>query len=182
MHIETVRQSDGKTEAPIGSDDNGLTLVAAMQSNVEVEDSPTITAGAYSSGNVMGGIRTLALFRLAGGSGVLTDLFITDKGNQKAPLTILFFESLPAQTYTDKAACPALTTDVPALVGQLLVAAADYTTTGGIAVAHKSGLALNMANADVTPGKNLYAVLVTTGTPTPASTSDLTFSYRMNRN
>ena len=62
--------------------------------------------------------------------------------------------------------------------------AADYTTNGSdnVTVASELNLNLVLLNLDPTASNDLsivYAVVVTTGTPTYATTSDLTFRYKV---
>ena len=151
---------------------------------------PTITASAYSAGNCMGGLLTLANAFRAVASGVgtgatarLTGLTVIDKGNQKAALTILLFDRKPASTYADKAT-PSIGADQANIVGQIKVATADYTSNGGdspqVAVAEEQCSILLQTNDPTAANRlNLYAVVITTGTPTPASTADLTLKFKI---
>lgn len=183
MHVEMVQQSDGLTERPLGCDDIGNMVAGLVALAKSAIVTPAVTVGAYASGAVVGGVMSFTVFRLVNGSGILDDIFITDKGNKKPPLTLLFFEHVPGQTYTDNVACPTIAADVGFLVGQALIAAADYTTTGAIAIAHKTLLGLNLQNADTTGTKKiLYCVAVVTAAYTPLTVSDLTFRCRMRQN
>lgn len=146
---------------------------------------PVIQASAYTAGNCMGGLLTIpGVFRnsAAGITARLLGLTVIDKGNQKAPLTVLLFDRQPSSTYTDKST-PTIGTDQANVIGQLKVATADYTSNGAdsppVAVAEEQ-CSILLQNND--PGRanntNLYAVVLTTGTPTPASVSDLTFKFK----
>lgn len=139
---------------------------------------PTITSGsAYSAGNCVGGLLTLPLSYTSSGLTLfLNDLIVIDKSNQKVAYTILFFSANPiAGTYTDKVAT-ALSTDVSLIVGQVLIATADYTSTNSIGIADKTAINTILQNTEST--QSLYMVVTTTGTPTYTSTSDLTFKLK----
>lgn len=140
---------------------------------------PTITAGAYSAGDVVGGVMEFA--RLLGDHrrGVLKTVTVIDLGDQKAALTLLLFNAEPAGVAADNAAFALSAADAAKLVGKVNVAADDYETVGGEAVAVLDvadvveGYAGANARDAVSVG-TVWGVLVTTGTPTYASTSDLT--------
>jgi hypothetical protein len=137
--------------------------------------SPTITVStspAYTANDVVGGKLTLTdALRVSGGTGILQSLCIIDKGNQKAALEILIFDSNPSSgTYTDNGAFSWNATDGAKLIRRISVLASDYTTFGTAAIADLStgGKVLKASGS-----KNLYAVIVTTGTPTYVATTDL---------
>ncbi len=145
-----------------------------------VSITPTVTAGAYNATtkNSVGGKQTLTDAVPASGIAILQSIVITDKGNQKAPFTILIFDSDPsAGTYTDNGQVN-LSTDVAKIVRKINVTAGDYETIDNsgtdYAIADLSPVSKPIKSAS---GRNLYAVLVTTGTPTYASTSDLTLRF-----
>jgi len=130
--------------------------------------SPTITAPAtpYTAGDNVGGIQILANAVSPRGAGSLRSLAILDKSNQKAALDILIFSVSPnAATTTDNAAF-VLSTDDLNVIARIAVATGDYVTIGGEAFCQKSGLDLAVQAAS---GFTLYAVAVTSGTPTYAA-------------
>lgn len=90
----------------------------------------------YSTGDSLGGKIVLAnAVRVAGGASDLLNLLITDKANKKPGGYIYIFDADPtAATLTDNAAA-AFSTDVAKIIARLDVSAADYVTTGTIAVA-----------------------------------------------
>ena len=128
-----------------------------------------------SAGDAVGGKQTLtSAVRISGGKSVLESLVVLDKGNQKAALTILFFDSDPtAATITNNAAF-VFSTDISKVVGKIVVTASDYETINSLAVACLRNLGLEMKCSG---SANLFVAVVTTGTPTYASTTDLTFKY-----
>jgi hypothetical protein len=108
-----------------------------------------------------------------GGRVVLDSLTVTDGANQKAALTVLFFESDPtAATITNNAAF-ALSTDLTKVVGKVNVLTTDYETIDSKAVACLRGLNLTL---EASGSATIYAACLTTGTPTYA-VSSLRFCY-----
>ena len=143
---------------------------------IVISKTPTVSASPdYSAGDAVGGLQTLTVAtRVAGGKVKLQSVTVLDAANQKAAMTLLFFESEPtAATITDNAAF-AWSTDNTKCIGKINVAAADYETIDSKAVATVRGLNLIMQSNGTA---NLYVAVVTTGTPNLASTSDLVFLY-----
>ncbi len=105
---------------------------------------PTITvtaSSAYSSGDVLGGAIELAkAVRGPGGSATLQTLMVSDVAEQDAAIELLVFDSEPGQTYTDHEACPTLAADISKLIAKITIAAADYTSIGGLAINDIAGL------------------------------------------
>lgn len=137
---------------------------------------PTVsTSPAYTAGDAVGGKETLtSAVRVSGGYVELDSIEVIDRSNQKPALTILFFDSDPsAATITDNAAF-VFSTDISKLVAQVLIAQADYTTTNSIGVACIGAIKKVIKASG---SANLFAAVVTTGTPTFAGTTDITIKY-----
>lgn len=136
---------------------------------------PVISTSAYVAGYTVGGIQTLSNVVAPRSSGQIHSLLILDKSNQKAALDILIFELNPtASTTTDHAAFVLSTNDVN-VIARIAVAGSDYVQIGTESFAQKSGLDLSVQA--VNGSFNLFAVPVTSGTPTYTSTSDLQFVW-----
>lgn len=137
---------------------------------------PTVsTSPAYTAGDAVGGKETLtSAVRISGGYVELDSIEVIDRSNQKPALTILVFDSDPAAaTITDNAAF-VFSTDISKLVAQVLIAQADYTTTNSIGVACIGAIKKVIKASG---SANLYAAVVTTGTPTFTGTTDITIKY-----
>lgn len=144
-----------------------------------ISPSLTITAGAYSANDVVGGEITLTnAARVSGGSGVITDIVVLDDDNEKAALTIVLYDSDPAANTADNGAFAWGSGDLARCIGKVNVAGADYETMGGNAVAHKTGLGIGFKASG---SANLYMYLIATGTPTYAATSDLQVKVKVLR-
>ena len=143
---------------------------------------PVVSTSAYTSGNSVGGKLTLSnACRSKGGAIILNDIVVTDEANQKAALTILFFNQPLVGTVADFAT-PALIPDINNCIGKVTVAAADYVTLGSdsAAVAQESSLNLLLYNAETVATQNIYFIIITTGTPTYVAADDLTITFKFN--
>lgn len=127
---------------------------------------PIISTSAYVSGYTVGGIQTLTNIVSPRGAGILHSLTIMDKSNQKAPFDILLFDVSPiGSTTTDHAAFAWGGTDDQHLIGRIAVATGDYISVGSSpeAICQKASLDLSLQSSS---GFDIYAVAVTSGTPT----------------
>lgn len=132
--IALVKRLLAKITAFLTSDGAAVVAVgAALPVRVTLATSASPN---YSTGDCLGGKITLAnAVRIAGGASRLENLLITDKANQKPGGYIYIFNADPtAATLTDNAAA-AFSTDVSKIIARIDVSAADYITTGTIAVA-----------------------------------------------
>lgn len=144
---------------------------------------PVVDTNAYSANDNVGGLLTLKGFGTTFGRGVLKNVTVSDLDNQKAALTIVFFSKLPAATFTNNAAFPNLSAaDLALVLGKVEIAATDYTTLNARAVATKEcSTCLNSAPESVTSTnvdrREVYAAIMTSGTPTYTTVSSLTLQF-----
>lgn len=132
------------------------------------------TSPAYTTGDAVGGKRTIANAVRAQGTGILQSITVLDRANQKGGLTIFIFDADPTNaTITDNSAFVFSVDDLK-VIAQISIAAGDYVTTNGKAVAQVSGLAIPVKAAS---GTSLYAAVVTTDAPTFVATTDLQIEY-----
>lgn len=143
--------------------------------SVRITPTWTVDTAAYAAGDCVGTKIALAnAVRVSGGSGVLTDVHITDRANQKPSGNILIFNADPsAATTTDNAAF-IYSTDDYKQIARIAVTAADYTTINSKATAHIRGINTQVSAAS---GTSLYAVFVTDGAPDFVNTTDLQISF-----
>lgn len=137
-----------------------------------VQTPTTSSSPAYSAGDVLGGLLTFTNFaRISGLAAYLQNLTVVSAGGQTAPMYLFFFNANPsASTFTDNAAISVNSADIGKIVGYAVVN--TWLSAGTATVGFVSNLAQNITLAS---GTSLYAVAVTQGQPTLASTSDLTF-------
>lgn len=159
---------------------NSTTAGTSVSGNVGgytgvVRAAPTCTSGsAYSAGNCVGGLMQLTNFFRVPGTGILESLIVTDSSNQAAAMSLLLFVSNPTGqgsfAATDKTAFTFGNANI-LLQGIVNIAAADYTVVNSTAIAMKTGLGIAIRGQP--SNLALYAALVTSGTPTWASTTPL---------
>ncbi len=135
---------------------------------------PTITtsAGAYASGDCVGGLLTLeGAVSGKNNTATLKSIHVKDSAAQAANLTILLFSAEPTGlTTTDNSAFAygsgnGFTNEV----AKINVAAADYQTIDSKSVACIDTLAKVVQGLS---GQNIYAAIITTSTPTYGAGGD----------
>lgn len=130
----------------------------------------TVTASsAYTAGNAVGGKITLP--GLVSGDNrrcAITDVVLIDKANQSVPYDLVFFDSDLAGSVADKSAFAINASDLSKLLGSLsLSGLSNLGSNGGVINGTNIYKRLTLV------GRDAYAVLITRGTPTYASTSDV---------
>ena len=139
---------------------------------------PTVTAGAYTAGDAVGGLLTFPLAartNISEGGSILTNVLIIDDAGQDAELELWLFN----QTFTaiaDNAAWAPSEADLENCIGVV-------STTGGIwrAAGTPSVCQIECTRRIdlVAGGTSLFGQLVTRGTPTYAATDDLTIKIQL---
>jgi hypothetical protein len=145
----------------------------------EISVTPTVTAGAYSSGYSVGAKQTLngVTFLTQGGTGYIQSVKMTDKAKQNAITVVTFFNADPTgSTLTDRGALNIVAADLSKIIGTITIN--NFTTYSATSVGVATGQMIDFSLATGT----IYAVAMTLGTPTYASTSDLTFTYGIEQN
>lgn len=134
---------------------------------------PTIatTAGAYTTGQALGTTQVLPVMRVAGGSGMLTDLILSCKTNTfTGPVDAFIFSQTLTGTVTDNAAYNMAAADEPNLLGVAHLYDASLTGIGPVIFEYKDKpIAVRNTNSLT----NLYVVLVARASITLGSTTDL---------
>lgn len=130
----------------------------------------TVTAALYASGNAVGGKITLTDLFPAGSeyNCAITDVVLIDKAAQSVAYNLMFFDADLAGTVTDKTAFAVDAADLLKSNGHLALSGlVSLGAAGGIITLSNIYKRLTLT------GRSGYAVLVTTGAPTYASTSDI---------
>lgn len=178
------QQTTGQNE--ILNPDNSKTPVAFATSTPNaVKLNPAVTASAYSTGQVMGGILTfLNILRMPGGSGMVFAALMTTKTAFAGPADLLLFSKLPTGTYTDQAALNLSAADAANLLGILHLS--DLTAGGATVAALIQGSLtqqpIPVYNNEVVPTQNLYGVLVVRAAVTPTATTDMNIKLTVDQN
>lgn len=168
--------------APTGNA-NGQALAAnsAPTTNApttfRVAVTPTVTASAYTAGNVMGGIMTFASALLAAPlvsptkwSAILESINVKFKAAAVVgEIDVAVFTASPAGgTYTDKTGPTWGAADTANLVG-IYPLTAPISTLGTMTTYNLDGIGAAIDGASA----SLFVVMTVKGTPTPASTTDV---------
>lgn len=133
---------------------------------------PTITAGAYSAGDAVGGLLTFAnAARVAGGGGVIKGVLIIDDAGQDAELELWLFN----QTFTamaDNAAWAPSEADLENWIGTI---STEESTNGWLAAGTPSTIDIEVSRRYDLTGTSIFGQLVNpSDTPTYVATDDLT--------
>lgn len=157
-----------------------------LGSDAGVSKAVAVQNAAYSSGNALGNLTTLSLFRTdANPGGIINSFAIQSKGGSTPTITVYAFDANPtATTCTDKSAFSMGAADRPHLIGgapfTLTLATVGTGDTATYAIDQSMGL--QVRNQDATPTANIYVCLVTGTAFTPASTSDITIKVGVSQN
>ena len=151
----------GTAESPVYTADYQAVVVACT---------PAITAGAYSANDNIGGTLVFPAAARAAGKGIsIETITVSDLAKQNAALDIVFFRG-GVTAVADNAAADVADADLPTALGHVNLAAASYLSLADNSVVCARAVGI----AGTINSTTLYAILSTTGTPTYASTADLT--------
>ena len=158
----------GPTAYPITV--GGITTVTSV--------TPTITAGSYTTGKVIGGLITLSAGKTPGAAtGIIHDVLISDLSNQKAPIDVFFFNANPtSSTLTDGSTFTVNAADITKFAGVCSILATDWVSDSAHGFTNK----LNQGIAFGSGGTGtIYAVMVIRGSATFSGTGDLTLKIKV---
>ncbi len=133
-----------------------------------VDVTPTITTVIYVANDMVGGEMA---FAIKSQSGVVQSLVVTDLDEEDAALELHLFRKSVTPAADHDAAAFTDAEGKASAIGVIVIPAADYIDAGGYSIATIENLGINYENDSGT----LYGYVVTRGTPTYGSTSDLTF-------
>lgn len=152
---------------------NAIGNVGGLTKIVDV--TPTVEAGAYASGDVMGGKMTLSnAVTMDGGTGILQSIMVCSKADLTVDLDVIIFSDDPTgTTFTENAAVAIATADAAKVLGVIPIA--TRKDLGTPVVAYALGIALPVAAGSTS--RSLYACCVARGAHTPGTTTDITFRF-----
>ena len=147
----------------------GVTIPISSAGGI-IAQTPTVTAGAYSANDNVGGLLTFAsAARATGGGGVIKDVIIIDDASQGSTLELWIFSA----TFTagsDNAAWTPVEADLENLVAIVSTADGVWYSAGATATV----CVIEVAKRYQVAATSLFGRLVTRGTPTYAATDDVT--------
>lgn len=164
--VETVQNSGDSSQRQV-------VTVAGL--TVAPQVTPTITASAYTAGYVVGGVMSFAnavRTQNAINSGRVRNAAIACKSAQSGEMDLYLFNANPSSsTFTDRAAPAIAAADLAKLIAKITLAQTDtsLSSTSTFWQALQLEIAFQLGSGNTT----LYGVLVTRGTPTFGSTSDI---------
>ncbi len=168
IEMATTHLAQRVAVTPVDSAGN----VAAMpitSAGITISQTPTVTAGAYSAGDAVGGLLTFAnAARSSGDGGVIKDVLILDDAGQDAELELWLFNA-PFTPMADNAAWAPSEADLRKLVA--IVSTADGAW---FAAGTPSAARVECSQRYDCATTSLFGQLVTRGTPTYAATDDIT--------
>lgn len=147
--------------------------VVVINKTRQVEATPTISTSAYASGDLIGTKMTLTGATSASvPNGTIVSVELIDKDAEAANVEVVFFDANPSNTtFTDNAAFAPTDADAANIICVREVQKHFAFSTNGVSEAQ------NMAPCPFYLGgtnTTIYAAIVSRGTPTYTSTSDLT--------
>ena len=163
---EICVNSSGHATKPTCSSDNAI-YVDAFGQRVSTTTALTVTAGAYTAGDVIGGEQTCTGGRSPGYSGIIRSITVADKADQGVNLRFHFFKSNPASNIADNAAFDPSDADLLLYIGGCDVTQHYSFTDNGISLNVDCDL-----HFDTTSG-TLYYYIEAVDAPTYVSTSDV---------
>ena len=151
---------------------SGQMSTAIYSRSVNVKLNPTVTASsAYTAGYVVGGLLSFTSAFGAANSGLLESIVISLKSVQTCGFKLYLFTDNPSgSTTTDKAALSVAAADITKQAGVYTLASTIADSGGGTSTVYNLDA---IGKVIVSASTTLYAVLVTTATPTFAATSDV---------
>ena len=145
---------------------------------ITISQTPTITAGAYSANDAVGGLLTFASAgraTISEGGSILIDVLIVDDAGQDAELELWLFN----QTFTamsDNAAWAPSEADLENCIAVVSTVGSTWRAAGTPSVINiECTRRIDLISA----GTSLFGQLVTRGTPTYAATDDLTVKIKL---
>lgn len=135
-------------------------------------ETPVITGGAYSAGDILGG--DFSITGALNERGLVTHISVFDDAKIKAQIDFFIFDAALTGTYTDNAAFAIDAADKANCRGVISVLASDYADAGADAMATSNPVNLYLNRVS---GGTLYIVPVLPSAATYVATSDLRFEF-----
>lgn len=186
QRVKAVLGADGTAVDPAadvgvsGTDVQRVTL--ASDQAVVIKVAPTVTAGAYTANDCIGGEQTLSnAARVSGQGGVLSGIMcaIEDdaaNGWRANDIEVIIFDSNPAGTYTDNTALAVTDADSILIMGSILLD--THVDCGNVSLLYAQNIGLIY---ECNGSANLYAVAVNRGGRIPDATDGMHFTYQFVR-
>jgi len=143
---------------------------------ITIQQTPTVTAGAYSAGDAVGGLLTFAnAARVSTLGGVIKNVLIIDDAGQDAEMELWLFD-VTFTAMADNAAWAPSQADL-----RNLICVVPSSDGAWYAAGTPSACDVECARRYDLEGTSMFGQLVTRGTPTFAATDDVTVSIGLLR-
>jgi len=136
---------------------------------------PTITGGAYTADECIGGLQTINYRHLSGFSGslMIQSVIVTDNALQDIEIDCVFFDDDPSNsTFTDNSAFTVADADMEKIIGVANIT--TYKDFADNSVGQVQNLAIPIGQDD---GHQFWVACLVRGAPTYVATNDLTFRF-----
>ena len=142
--------------------------VHSTQELLRIQVTPTISTGIYAAKDAIGALYTFSnAARWSGGSGRVVGVTVVDKDQERADMDLVLFRATFTAP-TDNAVFDPTDTELLDCIGWIPIGGGMYSDFNDNSVAHVDcDLAFSLAGTD------LFAAMVSRGTPTYTGTSDL---------
>lgn len=157
-------------------------LVTAVQSKIQVGGitvNPSlglsVDTNIYASGDVIDGVKSISdSVRGNTLSGIIESVVLSDGDNKKSEMDIYFFTDNPnGGTVTDNDPWAPSEDDIKKFIGKASVVTGNWETVGTEALAFVNELSIPFKLDSTNTAKNLYAIVVSRGTPTYTAATKL---------
>ena len=144
---------------------------------------PTISTSAYTANYAIGGLQKIPMARTTvRPSLILNGIGVFSKGGITASMAVYAFTAAANSgalnsTCTDHAAFVLSSLDAPYLIPGFPITLTPAATAGTTQTTAGTNVNITVQNSDSPVTQNIYFCWVTTGTPTPATSTDLYFTY-----
>jgi len=167
----------GTETVTVGSITAGETVIGRVGSvSASIPLTPTITGGAYSAGDAVGGLLTFTnAARVSGYGGVIKNVLIVDDAGQDAELELWLFD----QTFTNMSDNAPWAPSEADLENLIVVISTEDSGQGWMAAGTPSACDIEVARSYKLTGTSMFGQLVTRGTPTFAATDDVTVTISL---
>ena len=163
-----ITAGSGTTIATQERGTSHVQMVVETQELTRIQVTPTISTGIYAAKDAIGGLYTFSnAARYSGGSGRLLAVTVVDKDQEKADMDLVLFRATFTAP-TDNAVFDPTDAELLDCIGWVPIGSGMYADFNDNSVAHVDcNVAFTLAGTD------LFAAMVSRGTPTYTATSDL---------
>lgn len=141
---------------------------------------PTIDTSAYAVGDQLGSLVELTnAVDDPSGTGTIVSVAVLDKSSKSAAMELLLFNDIPTVTSTDNVALNVSDAEMAKCLGSVKVLTTSYIALTANSLASVNGVNLIVRSAKSATnltGKSIWALLMSSGTPTYVGTTDLVIS------